>query len=93
MNKDHPQCNVPRKAIKACPGKGCNRPSLSLTERPRRISVARVNLSHLIHNATDTTGQCPHHLLPPHIDEKVMAQKGKQLARGHKVSGRAGKQE
>ena len=42
-------------------------PALSFTERAavsslllHRISVVHVNLSHLIHNPADTTGQCPH---------------------------------
>ena len=42
--------------------------ALSFTEREampffflHRISVVHVNLSRLIHNATDAVGQCPHH--------------------------------
>ena len=41
VNEDHPQCNVPRKVIKACPSRGwavslALSPSLSLRERPCR---------------------------------------------------------
>ena len=48
VNEDHPQCNVPRKAIKACPGRG--RGTLSHLERGHtvpflhRTSVVCVNL-------------------------------------------------
>ena len=82
LSEDHPQCNVPRKAIKACQGKG---QALSPWESglavpfPPRDSVVRVNLSHLSHKVADTVGQCPQHCvwdetnshrLPSPVEEK-----------------------
>ena len=63
--------------IKAGPGKG-QAQALSFTERVavssiflHRISVVRVNLSHLFHNAADIVGWCPHHpLLPFNLRER-----------------------
>ena len=60
INKDHPQCNVPRKALKACQGKGQG--TLPLREWPccpfsstgLGSLVVSVNLSHLSHSVADT---------------------------------------
>ena len=68
VNEDHPRCNVPRKAIKACPGRGQGPLALSLTYRMAMhslflhgTSVVHVNCL-LQPQHTDPAGQGPHHL-------------------------------
>ena len=71
VNEDLPQCNEPRKTIKACPGVGSG--ALSLTWRVatqplflHRISVVRVYV--YIATTMDPGGHDLHHLAPRNRD-------------------------
>ena len=64
--EDHLWCKGPRKAIKACQGKGWGPLPLRVAVGSlflHRISVVHVNLACLIHNSVDTAGWCLHHFV------------------------------
>ena len=95
VNEDHPQCNVPRKSIKACPGRGLSGSfswalssllALSHLESGHatlflhRISVVRVYL-YITATTPDPVGWDPCHHIPHFLAHPYCL---KKLNRPHK---------